>query len=334
MTVNLTTFSFLDPGRAMKEIEAAINTAIADKFPEAPNDGKLYGRMRSTWTAASGLQGPAGPAGPAGPQGAEGPAGPMGPQGDVGPAGTQGPQGDTGTQGPIGLTGPTGAQGPKGDTGAAGAVGQTGQTGPAGATGPQGPQGLIGPAGPQGNTGGVGAQGPAGPTNVSADAGNLAKLGTDNLLLVPDTAVHKGVTDGSNAIAGNIGEQLAASVTVAVSLTTAVAANIATLALSAGDWSVSGVVVFAEGANTIPTALAAGLSAASAALPTAAQVAAGVGNLTQYNLTFPKGFTQTMQAGICRVSISAAANVYLVAQSTFSGGTLTATGYISARRVR
>ena len=36
-----------------------------------------------------------------------------------------------------------------------------------------------------GSTGGIG---PAGPTSVSANAGNLAKLGTDNLLLVP--AVH------------------------------------------------------------------------------------------------------------------------------------------------
>jgi len=56
--------------------------------------------------------------------------------------------------------------------------------------------------------------------------------------------------------------------------------------------------------------------------------------MTQYALAFTKGVNQTMQAGICRINVSANTNIFLVAQSTFSGGTLTATGYISARRVR
>ena len=47
---------------------------------------------------------------------------------------------------------------------------------------------MTGPTGAVGATGSTGATGPAGPTSVSANAGNLAKLGTDNLLLVP--AVH------------------------------------------------------------------------------------------------------------------------------------------------
>jgi hypothetical protein len=69
-------------------------------------------------------------------------------------------------------------------------------------------------------------------------------------------------------------------------------------------------------------------------LPTAAQIAAGTGNMTQYRATFGTGATETMQTGVCRVNLSAAGNVYLAAQGTFSSGTLTATGYISARRVR
>jgi hypothetical protein len=143
------------------------------------------------------------------------------------------------------------------------------------------------------------------------------------------------VTDGSNAAAGVVGEQVSASVTTAVTLTTGVTANVASLALTAGDWSVSGVVIFNEATNTVPTALAAGVGQTSATLPTAAQVATGVGNMTQYNMAFTKGpITQTMQAGVCRVSISAAATVYLTAQAAFSTAGLTATGYISARRVR
>jgi hypothetical protein len=38
-------------------------------------------------------------------------------------------------------------------------------------------------------SGSMGAQGPTGPTGVSANAGNLAKLGTDNLVLVPQNTV-------------------------------------------------------------------------------------------------------------------------------------------------
>jgi hypothetical protein len=41
-----------------------------------------------------------------------------------------------------------------------------------------------------------------------------------------------------------------------------------------------------------------------------------------------------MQTGVVRVNINAPASVYLAAQATFSGGTVTATGYLAARRVR
>jgi hypothetical protein len=143
----------------------------------------------------------------------------------------------------------------------------------------------------------------------------------------------KGVTDGSNAPAGNIGEQLQASQPNAVSLTTNVTANIATLPLTAGDWAVSGVIVFAP-ASAAPSALSAAVALASATLPTAAQIAAGQGNMTQYHLAFVNGAVQMMQTGVVRVNINAPASVYLAAQATFSGGTVTATGYIAARRVR
>lgn len=110
-----------------------------------------------------------------------------------------GSQGPTGPQGPQGPTGATGATGPAGPTGPQGEQGETGPQGPAGDTGPQGeqgPQGEIGPAGPTGPTGETGAtgapgpQGPAGPTAVSSDAGNVATLGTDSLLLVAQSAIN------------------------------------------------------------------------------------------------------------------------------------------------
>jgi hypothetical protein len=196
-----------------------------------------------------------------------------------------------------------GVAGPTGPSGAAGAVGATG----AGATGPQGI------AGPTGSTGTAGIQGATGPT------------GTFNF---------KGTIAADNAAAGNIGEVIATSTTVEVALTTGVTANIATLALTPGDWAVSGAIVFDPVTATTVTALAASVSTISATLPTLAQVASGIGNMTQYALPFTKGVDQYMQTGICRINVSAPTSVYLVGQGVFSGGTMGAAGYISARRVR
>jgi hypothetical protein len=278
----------------------------------------------SGWVELGAIQGPPGPAGPAG----------VGTQGEQGVPGIQGEAGPVGPIGPIGI----GVKGDKGDVGATGGIGPqgpVGSVGPAGVKGDKGDTGAAGLQGPVGLTGAPGSQGPAGPTAVSADAGNLAKLGTDSLLLVPDSAVHKGTVAGDNAVPGNLGEQLATSQSTGVPLTTNVAANVATLALTPGDWVVSGVIVFAEAMNTVPTMLAAAISMASATLPSAAQIVAGTANMTQYNTNFTKGVvSQIMQAGICRVNVSANTTVYLVAQATFSTAGLSATGYISARRVR
>lgn len=90
------------------------------------------------------------------------------------------------TTGPQGPAGPTGPQGTTGATGSQGPTGLTGSTGPQGVAGPQGTAGATGPTGPTGNTGATGATGPAGPTAVSANTPNMARLGTDSLLLVPD----------------------------------------------------------------------------------------------------------------------------------------------------
>ena len=73
--------------------------------------------------------------------------------------------------------------------------GGEGQAGPPGPQGEPGPKGDAGDPGPQGEAGADGApgadgpQGPPGPTVVSADAGNLAALGSDSLLYVPQAAL-------------------------------------------------------------------------------------------------------------------------------------------------
>jgi hypothetical protein len=142
-------------------------------IPDAPLTGGPFGRFEGAWVEAVGPQGPQGDPGPQGPAGADG------------ADGAQGPQGDPGPQGPAGADGADGAQGPQGDPGPQGPAGADG------ADGAQGPQGDPGPQGPAGDDGADGAQGPQGdpgPTAVSTDAGQIATLGTDDLLLVTGAA--------------------------------------------------------------------------------------------------------------------------------------------------
>jgi hypothetical protein len=168
-----------------------------------------------SWTDVGQIQGPPGVAGPQGPTGGQGPAGAQGATGAAGPQGPTGPTGATGPQGPGGATGPAGAQGTPGvpmnwrgawDPATAYAIGdavqrngssyaciqantaqdpaiQTTYWSLAAAQGMVGPTGAPGPTGPQGGTG---AQGP---TAVSANANNLATLGTDGLILVPASSI-------------------------------------------------------------------------------------------------------------------------------------------------
>lgn len=246
----------------------------------------------------------------------------QGPAGPAGPAGVAGPQGDSGVQGiqgPAGIQGPQGLQGDPGPSGPAGAVGAPGT---AGAQGPPGTAGIAGPAGP------------AGPQAVSANAGNLAKLGTDNLILVPASAVHKGIVDGSEAAPGDIGEVISASNIAGLALTNLVAANVTTLILPPGDWVAAGVVTFAP-VGTGPNSVIAGISQNPATLPTDNEVATGKGIMQQiWASSMPSNKTQTTPTSMCRFNNTTQKNVYLVAQASFGGGSVSVTGYISARRVR
>lgn len=70
-------------------------------IPEAPVDGKQYGRQSAGWTEV--------PPPGVGPEGPQGPQGDPGPKGDPGADGAQGP---TGPQGPQGIEGPAGSTGP------------------------------------------------------------------------------------------------------------------------------------------------------------------------------------------------------------------------------
>jgi hypothetical protein len=218
----------------------------------------------------------------------------------------------------------TGPEGPQGDTGP---------------PGPQGPQGEVGPIGPKGdvgNTGPQGPQGPQGPTSVSNDSGNLAKIGYDNLLLVPNTSVLMGVTDGSEAPAGAIGEYKVTSNTTGTSMVANVATQICPISLTAGDWEIWGSVDFAPPSNVSPNMIAASVSIHPDALPNQADLMTGVGILNMFTTTaLTSGQRQVLMTGTARSNSAAPINLYLVAQTAFQGAaTVLGKGYICARRVR
>ena len=135
--------------------------------------------------------------------------------------------------------------------------------------------------------------------------------------------VGKGVVDGSDATAGQVGEYLTASGS-GVGLGGGTPANVATLSLTAGDWDVSGNVAFATTGAT--TAVVAGVSTVSGAFGSVYTHNSGtLGTSVQHRLG---------TGGSVRVNVTAAATVYLVAAASFSGGGVTASGEVWARRVR
>lgn len=141
-----------------------------------------------------------------------------------------------------------------------------------------------------------------------------------------------GTTTNNNAAAGEIGEYIEAFTQIgsAVSLTTATAANIASISLTHGDWDVSGVLWFnANGAAVITNAYL-GITPTSATLPSAGTNFGTAGIASSLSAT---GIF-SLQSASFRISLAATTTIYIVAYSTFTISTNSAYGGLRARRVR
>jgi len=134
-----------------------------------------------------------------------------------------------------------------------------------------------------------------------------------------------GVSDGSDAAAGDVGEYLEATFAGPVSLPSLTTVDLGSLPLTAGDWDVSGVVVFLT---------ATGMAMAQAWVSTASvtpppTLGRGIIVLTPGLLLAGT----RLNSGPLRVSQASAGPVYLGAFVTASGA-VTAAGTIRARRMR
>jgi hypothetical protein len=140
-----------------------------------------------------------------------------------------------------------------------------------------------------------------------------------------------GTTTNDNAAAGIVGEYVESIIAFgsAVSLATTVAKTVTSLSLSAGDWTLFGLVGFAAAATTSMTVLLGGLSSVTNSLNESD---------AYFDFAMPayvRGADEMVYAiPTRRYSLSAPGNIYLVARATFTVAALGGFGRISARRTR
>lgn len=139
-----------------------------------------------------------------------------------------------------------------------------------------------------------------------------------------------GVTDGSNASAGQVGEYLTANGSNA-GLVSLAQTDIATLTLTAGDWDVTGsALIQPAGANV----LAVDMWLNTVANTLAGPMNAGIQAYTPGPVGVLAAVTQVV--GPARYSVAAPATlaVHLGCRANFPSGTVSATAFMRARRVR
>ena len=139
-----------------------------------------------------------------------------------------------------------------------------------------------------------------------------------------------GTTTNDSASAGYVGEYISSNVPQAsgVSMTTNTDTNITSISLTAGDWDVNGNV-YLEPTNI--NAFSDGkiwTSTTSATKPNDSSVTGILGSSSIYFNAM--SFT----APTIRVSVTGTTTVYLSARATFSAGTMTGYGNLTARRRR
>lgn len=170
---------------------------------------------------------------------------------------------------------------------------------------------------------------------TSASTPQLLQITSDGALNPTEGIIGK--TDASNATAGQVGEYISSFVVAgsAVGLTTGTARTVTSITLTAGDWDVEGAVGFTlSSTGTGCTALQACVSLATNTFVTAPTANGFPVASIQSNTSFSSGGSNRLAGLYSRVNVSVSTNVFLVASSNFTSGSVLAFGAISARRVR
>lgn len=155
---------------------------------------------------------------------------------------------------------------------------------------------------------------------------------TGNIVFNPTTAGTTGTTTNDSASAGTVGQYIESAVAVgsAVSLTSILAANIASISLTAGDWDVSINGAFILGATTSLTQILVCISTTSATV----DLTEGKFAIQNYAPTVFGAVYQSAVVPNYRISLSGTTTIYFVARATFTVSTVGGWGLIRARRAR
>lgn len=153
-----------------------------------------------------------------------------------------------------------------------------------------------------------------------------------NTVTYTATSQIPGSTTNDSASAGNIGEFISSTVLVgaAVAFTTATPTDVTSISPTGGDWDVSGTLITNPAPTTAIGFTLAWLSQTSATVPTAPNsggesFAAGVNGA---------GFSNSASPGPMRQSLSGTTPIHLSGYVTFVTSTLSAYGFMGARRRR
>lgn len=134
---------------------------------------------------------------------------------------------------------------------------------------------------------------------------------------------------GENAAAGAIGEYLENRrlFSAPLSLTDSIGADLASITLTPGDWNVEGSAVFTDGSATTTIRGAIITTTSASFIPDGTESYAGV------TTTAPANATSSARTSK-RLRVTVNTPIYLSVLASFSAGTISAYGQISARRVR
>jgi len=149
-----------------------------------------------------------------------------------------------------------------------------------------------------------------------------------------------GTNTNDVAATGFVGESVYSGVAAgsAVAQTTSTATTITSISLTAGDWDVSGSIVYLPAASTSITELSSVVSKTTNSVGSAlvGQIVSGESRNTVTSVASVPGSGANVSVLTMptRVSLSSTTSMFLVARPVFTVSTMTAHGSISARRVR
>ncbi|AOJ69325.1 hypothetical protein WS83_20455 [Burkholderia sp. MSMB2042] len=162
---------------------------------------------------------------------------------------------------------------------------------------------------------------------TTAAAGSFTTLSASGLITPSTTAGIKGTAAADNANAGSVGEFVNSTFSSVNMTTSGTAQNLTSISLTAGDWDVTGAATYTSGSGATSTIWIAGVNTTSATLPS-------LGNYFQSGGSITATGAATAIPPVTRINVSSTTTVYLVGEAVFSGGSVSAAGFLRARRVR